>query len=160
MEALESLGIDWKLLIAQVINFLILLLLLRKFLYGPIVNMLSNRKEKIEQGLKDSEEARKRLEQASEESKKLLSKASGESEKIVASAKKEIGEETQKKIQEAQDKATEIIELSRKQALAEQEKIVEKAKKEITDLALLISEKVMESEVDKSSVQKAIDKVK
>lgn len=160
MEALESLGIDWKLLIAQIINFLVLFLLLRKFLYGPIVNMLQDRKKKIEQGLKDAEDARQRLEEASAESKKLLSKASTESEKIVAAAKKEIEQETQKKIQEAQTKATEIIENSRKQALAEQEKVVEKAKKEITDLAILISEKVMESEASPASVQKAIDKVK
>ena len=160
MEALQSLGIDWKLLIAQIVNFLILLFLLRKFLYGPIVNMLSDRKKKIEQGLKDSEEARKRLEQTNEETKKILSSASNESEKIIKLAKQEIEEQTQKKIQETQDKAKEIMESSRKQALLEQEKIVERAKKEITDLAILISEKVMESKVDNDSVAKAIDKIK
>ena len=160
MEALQSLGIDWKLLIAQIVNFLILLFLLRKFLYGPIVNMLSDRKKKIEQGLKDSEEARKRLEQTNEETKKILSSASNESEKIIKLAKQEIEEQTQKKIQETQDKAKEIMESSRKQALLEQEKIVERAKKEITDIAILISEKVMESKVDNDSVAKAIDKIK
>lgn len=160
MEALESLGIDWKLLVAQVINFLILFLLLRKFLFGPIVNMLSQRKEKIAQGIKDSEEATNRLEKASEETKKLISDASSESEKIISQAKKEIAEQTQKRIEEAQEKASQIIEQSRKQAISEQEKIVEKAKKEIVDLAILISEKVMEGEVDKESVKKAIDKIK
>ena len=54
MEALESLGIDWKMLVAQVVNFIILLLILRKFLFGPIVKLLDDRRKTIEKGLSDA----------------------------------------------------------------------------------------------------------
>ena len=159
MDGLKSLGIDWKLLIAQIINFLILLFLLKKFLYGPIVNMLSMRKEKVEQGLKDAEEARKSLEQTNEKTRELLSKATLESEKIVALAKKEMEAQTKKRLGEAQKKAEEIVMQSQKQALEEQKKIVQKAKKEITDLAVSISEKILEREAGKDSIDKVIDKI-
>jgi len=159
MEALDSLGLDWKLLTAQVVNFLIILFVLKKFLYGPIVNMLSERKKKIELGLKDAEEARIRLEKANQETRRLLADASAESEKIVRAAKKEIEQETKDKLEKAQNKAEEIITQSRKLALAEQEKIVDKAKREISDLAIAISQKILEREADKGAVNKAIEKI-
>jgi len=159
MEALESLGIDWKLLIAQVINFLVVLLVLKKFLYGPIVNMLIDRKNKIEQGLKDSQEAREKLNETNAQTRKLLAEASLESEKIIKSTKKEMEEQTKKKLDEAQKKAEEIIATSKRLAQEEQERIVQKAKKEISELAINISEKILEKQVDKDSVNKAINQL-
>ncbi|MFH1855187.1 MAG: F0F1 ATP synthase subunit B [bacterium] len=160
MEALESLGIDWRLLIAQIINFLILLFLLRFFLYKPIVGMLIKRKEKISQGLKDAQDAKEQLEQASAKSKQTLTEASLVSEKIISSAKREMEEQTGAEIKRAQLKAEEILASSRKQAALEQAKIVEKAKREITDLALTISEKVIGSQVDKDDIKKVSEKIK
>lgn len=160
MEALESLGIDWKLLVAQIVNFLILLLLLRFFLYRPIVNILSQRKEKIAKGIRDTEEAKEQLEEASTKSKKILTSASIESEKIIKTAKREMEEQTLKQIQIAKQKAQEILKLSEEQAAIQQEKIVEKAKREITDLAITISEKVMEEQVDKDDIIKVSKKIK
>ena len=63
-ELLTKLGIDLKLLVAQIVNFLILLLVLYKFAYGPIVAMLEKRQKKIEKGLKEAEEAHKKLEES------------------------------------------------------------------------------------------------
>jgi len=160
MEALEGLGIDWKLLVAQIINFLILLFLLRFFLYKPIVNILSQRKEKIAKGIKDAEEAAERLNKASKESREILTQASLESEKIIKSAKQDMEEQTQKQIEQTKLKAQQILKLSREQAAKEQEKIVVQAKREITDLAVTISEKVMEIKVDKNDVQKVSDKIR
>lgn len=160
MEALESLGIDWKLLIAQIVNFLVLVFLLRFFLYKPIVNMLIKRKDKIAQGLKDAEQAKEQLEQASAKSKQALTEASLESEKIIKTAKKEMVEQTQAEIKKAQKKAEEILASSRKQAALEQAKIVEKAKREITDLALTISEKVIGEQINKDDIKKVSEKIK
>jgi len=160
MEALESLGIDWKMLIAQIINFLILLLILRFFLYKPIVNMLTKRKDKIAQGLKDAEQAKEQLEQASAKSKQTLTDASLVSEKIIKTAKKEMEEQTQTEIRKAQLKAEEILASSRQQAALEQAKIVEKAKREITDLALTISEKVIGDQISKDDIKKVSEQIK
>lgn len=159
MEALRSLGVDWKLLIAQIINFLIILFVLKKFLFGPIVNLLTQRKKKIEQGLKDADEAKKHLEEANQQTRKLLADASAESEKIVKAAKSEIEQETKDRLEKAQNKSEEIIRQSRLQAAREQEQIVNKAKKEISDLAVAISEKILEREAGKETIKQAIEKL-
>ena len=61
MDALANLGIDIKLLTAQVINFALLLLILRRFAYQPMLQLMDERSARIEQGLKDAEAAAKKL---------------------------------------------------------------------------------------------------
>ena len=57
-------NIDWFTLSAQIVNFLILLVLLRKFLYGPLRNVMQKREEKVTSRL---EEARRKLDEAEEQ---------------------------------------------------------------------------------------------
>lgn len=54
-------GIDWKLMIAQLINFAIVFFVLKKFAYKPILKMLDDRKQKIEEGLSFAEKAKNEL---------------------------------------------------------------------------------------------------
>ena len=61
MEALANLGIDWKLLLAQVVNFVVVLLVLRRFAYQPMLRLLDERTHKIEKGLADAESATRKL---------------------------------------------------------------------------------------------------
>lgn len=157
---MEALGIDLKLLIAQAVNFVILLLVLRKFLYGPIVKMLCDRKEKVEQGIKDAELATKALDEATMQSKKILGEATQGSNKIVASAKKQIEQETHKQLAAAKDSASEIVNRAKEQAKLEQERIIYNAKKEIADLVVAVSEKILSEKTDKSDINKAIEAIK
>lgn len=63
-EILHNLGIDWKLLLAQVINFFILFFILRQFVYKPIVGILKKRREEIEKGLEFTKTAEENLRNA------------------------------------------------------------------------------------------------
>ena len=69
-DILNLFGLEGKLFIAQIINFAILLFILKKFLYEPIAKMMEERKAKIKQGLDDAEKAKKTLLEA--DSKKIL----------------------------------------------------------------------------------------
>ena len=60
-ELIQNFGLDWRLLLAQAVNFFILLFLLKRFAYGPILNALKTRKTKIEEGIRFGKEAEKRL---------------------------------------------------------------------------------------------------
>ena len=60
-ELAEQLGLDWKLLLSQAVNFLLLLFLLRKFAYLPLLKILKERRARIEEGLAKATEADKRL---------------------------------------------------------------------------------------------------
>lgn len=87
MELIKNFGIDPILLVAQIVNFLIVLYLLRKFLYKPVLDLLKKRQDSIREGVEKSEEARIRLEKVLQEEKKILTKAQAQAKKIVEDAK-------------------------------------------------------------------------
>src|SRR5688572_12301567 len=101
-------GIQPVLLAAQVVNFLILLLILKKFLYGPILKVLETRKKRIEESLKNASVIELRLQKTEEEKEKVLEKAALEARKILDEATKSAN----LVIEEAHKKASQdIVEL-------------------------------------------------
>lgn len=76
-QLLFQLGIDWHLLLSQVINFFLLLLVLWYFVYKPLLKLLHDRKDKIEQGIVKAEEADRRLLEVDEIGKVKLKEAEG-----------------------------------------------------------------------------------
>lgn len=159
MDALNSLGINWKILIAQIVNFLILLFILRRFLYGPIVKILDERKAKIAQGLKDSQSAKEQLEDADEKAKAIISKATQEAQIIVNSAKGEAEKEKNKIIAEAQEKAAKTIKEAQEKANQEEEKLVTRSKSRVGELVALALEKILGAKQDEKSIDKIISQV-
>lgn len=89
MKLVNEFGINPVLLGAQIVNFLILLYLLRRFLYRPVLKLLESRKKTIEETLRNAEEARLHLEKAKEEERKILQRAQKLALKIVEDAKKQ-----------------------------------------------------------------------
>lgn len=87
MEFLKSLGFDPIMLGAQILNFLIIFYLLKRFLYKPVMDMVKKREDKITEGLKQAQEASQTLENALLMEKKILSKAQNESQKLIEDAK-------------------------------------------------------------------------
>lgn len=95
-ELIHNFGIDWKLLAAQAVNFFILLVILKKFAYGPVLNILHLRRERIEQGIRDAEEAGRKLQESEREKESLLKAAHAEALSLVDTAEataKKRGEE-------------------------------------------------------------------
>ncbi len=83
MNILDQFGVQPVLLAAQVVNFLILLFILKKFLYKPILKVLDERKKKIEESLKNAEEIEAKLAKTEIESEKILQKALASGQKIL-----------------------------------------------------------------------------
>ena len=106
MNILKDFGVSPILLTAQIVNFLIILFVLKRFMYKPVLNMLKKREDEIKKGLKNSEEAQKKLEDASEKETLILQKAHEKAEKIVNDAKLE-AVEAKNKIEENAKKESE-----------------------------------------------------
>src|SRR3989344_4435551 len=100
-ELLENLGIKWQLLIAQVVNFLILLFILRKFLYGPMMKFLRERRQTIEEGLKKSELAEVKFREFRDLQAKELAQTRSEAQKIIEDSKKRAEEAKNQILQDA-----------------------------------------------------------
>lgn len=142
MEILTDFGVKPVLLIAQIVNFLLLLFILKRFLYKPLLKVLEERKQKITQSLKNADEIQKRLEQVDFDREKQLQKALKEAGLIVDEAKKT----SNKIIAEAHLKAKRDIQklaLQSKVSLKlEKEKLYQEIRQELADLVTISLEKV------------------
>ncbi len=123
MEIIENFGINPLLLLAQIVNFLIIFFILKKFLFKPILEILKKREKTIKEGLMDAEEGVKTLEEAREKEKNILKNAQLEAEKIINDTKeqasiilKEAEEKAKKETQDLIKSAKEQIEQGYKEA--------------------------------------------
>lgn len=85
----SALGIDWKMLVFQVIGFVILVWLMAKFVYPPLLKTIDKRQEQIEASSEAAKEAEEKAAKASKEITKLLAEARKEASEIVTTAKEE-----------------------------------------------------------------------
>ncbi len=157
MELLEKLGIDWRLLIAQLVNFLILVLILYKFLYKPLLKMLDGRKEKIEKGLRDAEQLGMELEKTKELQATEIQKAKQEARGIIEEADKRAeaaGAETKAKTKAEVEK---LIMVAKNQMIEEKSKMMAEIKKEAAELVIAVAEKVVGKTIDAKAQKNLIE---
>jgi len=162
MEALASLGIDWKLLIAQAVNFLILLFILKILLYKPIIKLLDERKTKIEKGLADAEKSTKNLEKAELDAEKIREKAYKESNEILENAKSEANDEAKTIVKKAEKQADEIRKHATTESLVAKDKALKEAKNQISEVVLAALSKTIheiEPEQKKELSKKAMGEI-
>ncbi|OQA04273.1 MAG: ATP synthase subunit b [bacterium ADurb.Bin400] len=154
MELLESLGINGKLLLAQIINFVILLFLLKKFLYGPVINLLEERRNKIEQGLKNAEQAEQKLTQVNKDADEIRSKAYAEAKQIIDEAKAQATVEATRIIEKANHQAERIVKTAQEEAQLSKEKVFSEARGHISNLIILSLEKILGHQLDSNQKEK------
>jgi len=109
MEILTRFGIQPTLLLAQIVNFTIILFLLKRFFYKPIVKILHDRQKKIEESLKNADLIEEKLTQTEEKTAKILEEARGNAKSIIAEAKNEAQRITDETILEARKTQEETI---------------------------------------------------
>lgn len=136
MDILNQFGVQPILLAAQVVNFLILLFILKRFFYKPILKILEERKNKIANSIKQAEEIEKRLLSLESEREERLKKADAEAKAIIIEA----GKQSDSLINDARLKAKHEIEKLIEKNNEAMRKTRDKLYQEIRmDLANLIS---------------------
>ncbi len=130
-------------LVWTIFNLIVLYVLLKKFLIGPVTAVMDERKARIEGSLEnarkteaESLELKKRYEEA-------LSRADGEAEKILENARADARAEGERMMQEAGDQARKVLERARQEAEKEHEKALDGAKAEIGLLAVQAAKKLL-----------------
>lgn len=136
-------GIDWKLLVIQIINFSVLLGALSYFLYRPILALLDERKKIIEKGVSDAEAAAAAKESAELERTETVGKAVAEAAAIIDSAKKEAGTKGTQMIHEASLKSEQIVKDAEAAAEEAKRRTVKEAEAEIAKMIVLGIEKTV-----------------
>ncbi len=144
-------------LLAQAVNFLILLFILSKLLYKPLVNLLEERRAKIEKGLADAEKSTKNLEKAELDAEHIREKAYKESNDILENAKSEADLEAKQVVKKAGKQADDIRKHAATESLASKDKALEEAKGQISEVVLAALSKTVH-EIDSKQKEELAEK--
>ena len=158
MDVLHSLGIDGKVLLAQMINFGILLFLLSRYLYKPLLSMLDERKKKIADGLKRAEAAEHRAAEVEKEYHEMLAKAKAEAAEIVDGVKKEVGAMREKLVASTEKEIALLRAQAAEELTAERGKMYSQVRDHIGKLTLLVITKVLKAEMRDDQAKRSIEK--
>ena len=159
MEGLAKLGINLPALIAQIVNFGILLGLLYLVAYRPIMRMLDERLRRVKEGMEQAEAMKAKAAAIDEEIKKQLEVASRMGQEKIDRAM-HIAEEAKQRVQEeSKQEAEALLNRARVGIQQERDEAIGELRREFAALTVLAAEKVIERSLDKESHQQLIKKV-
>jgi F-type H+-transporting ATPase subunit b len=153
---LHNLGINWKLLAAQMVNFLILLWLLKRFLYGPIIELLARRREAIEKSAGDVENIKEQLAGIAVTREAELDRARKEANGIVEDARKAAKEKGDELAKEAEKRVEKIVAEAKRHIEEERVKMADEVARDVVTLVLAATEKVLKERLPQGAHEKFV----
>lgn len=157
MQNLDIISVNiWHILIA-LLNLVILFFIVKKFLYGPVKNMLNKRREEIDNRYSDAETAKQSAICKENELNKRLAGAETEAEEIVKDAAKTAKIRESKIIDDAKAEAENIIRQAKAEAELEKKRADAAIKSQIVDVSTALSEKMLEREINADDHKALID---
>jgi len=148
---------DPGLYIWTIATFLILLVLLAKFAWRPLLEALEKRQESIRQSLDDARQARQELERLQAESQRILAQARTEAEAIVARTRDDANRLREELRQKAQQEAGGILRNAEKQIELETARALQQIRQEAVDLSVAIASKLLQRNVTREDNERLID---
>ena len=142
-ELFAAFGVNWKLLVVQAINFSLLLLVLWRYLYTPILRVIDERQQKIAEGVKIAEEATQKLSDAERQSEEAIARADREAEDLVAAARTQAGEKGIQLLKEAEARAAAVLADAEARAEEAKRQAFLQSEREIGRAAMLAAEKIL-----------------
>jgi F-type H+-transporting ATPase subunit b len=160
---LGALGVDWKLLLAQGVNFFVVLLVLTIFVYRPLLRIMVERRKRIEEGLRGADEAEKRLQEIDTLKRETLTKAEKEALMLVSKAEEEARGRGSELVGAAERKASEVLAEAAKTAERKKQEELDVLLKEasaIVKAALVKTVELDPTKVDEALIRRATDAVR
>jgi F-type H+-transporting ATPase subunit b len=139
---LGTLGISWKLFLAQLINFAIVIAVMWKWVYKPLLKMMDARAKEIAQGLKDARDAKLRLAEGDAEKEKLIRDARGEGQRLIEEAQSRSEALRQEKLDQTKAEIEKIVLETKERINQEKEATYAALQNDIADLIARATEKV------------------
>ena len=153
-EIFGNLGISWTGFLSQLVNFLIVFFILRRFLYEPLFNMMDARKERIASSMKDAERASSAASDAEAEKAAIIEEARREAQEVRAQATRDAEKAAQDVRSRAEQEASEIHAKALEDAKATADNALADVNKQVADLAIQATEKLLGRELENKSDQK------
>ncbi len=157
MQNLDVISVNlWQILISLA-NLVLIFLILKKFLFKPVTNILEKRNREIDESYDNASKAEKEAEESRIAWEEKLSGADARAAEIVKDAADGAKFRADNIIAEAQSKADDIVRMAKTEALLERKKAVDGIKREIVEVSSALSEKILEREINAEDHRKLID---
>lgn len=156
---MESIGINWQLLVAFLVNFLILFGLLTAILYKPVLKMLDERSARIKESLEQAEKIKEQTSRSEEQIKEAVETARKEGQAIIAQAS-QVAEKIKEEAKDGARKEAEvIINKAKDEIKLERDKSIGELRSEFANLTVLAAEKIIKESLDAQKHKKLINEV-
>jgi F-type H+-transporting ATPase subunit b len=141
----------------QLFIFLVLLALLRKFAFGPIMGIMKQREQHVSNEISSAEQSNTEAKKLVEEQREMLKQSRQEAQELIENAKK-LGEEQKNSIiLEARNEAIRIKDSAVKEIAQEKDQAIAALREQVASLSVLIASKVIEKELNEQDQQKLIN---
>ena len=149
--------LDPGLFIWTILTFLVLLTLLAKFAWGPLLKALESRQELIRKSLDDAQQARQELERLNQESVQIIRAARAEAESIISQSRS-AGDRLREEIkQKARSEGAAILRNAERQIQLETVRAVQQIRREAVDLSVMIASKIIGRNISKEDNERLIE---
>ena len=149
--------LDPGLFVWTILTFLVLLGVLAKFAWNPLLKMLKDREELIRSSLEDAEKAKMELERLNTEGQDIINKARSEAQTILSEGKAASSKMKEETLSSAKEQAKVILTEAEKQIQIEKDKAIAEIKSEVVDLSLSVVTKLIKKNLSREDNQALID---
>lgn len=158
MSVFETLGIHWQTIVAQAVTFLLLFALLRKFLFGPVGEILRARAEEVKRKLDDAEREKREAAEHAQRLEQRLREIHEEARREVERATQEGREAARRIIEQARAEAAEVLRRGREQLEHDRRAAQIELRREVADLAVRAAARAIREAFDEAAHRRAVDR--
>lgn len=151
------LSVNPGLIIWTIVIFILLLILLKKIAWTPLINALNNRENMIKSSLENVEKQRMEKERLMEENKKIIEEANLQAKKIILNSKETAERLKQDIINKANQESQKILKKANEEIELQRESMLETIKQDIISIAIKAAEKIIEDNLNEKKHKKLID---
>ena len=156
--------LDPGLFVWTILTFLLLLTVLTKFAWKPLLKMLKDREDLIRSSLEDAEKAQIELAELNAKGQEIINKARSEAQEIISQGKASALKIKEETLNDAKEKAKGISDDAKKQIHIEKEKSITEIKEEVVNLSLSVAEKLIQKNIsvedNKALIDESLSQVK
>ena len=156
---MDELGFNLPVLIAQVVNFFLLLVLLRIFLYKPVLEMLDRRAQRIREGVEAADKSKERASAGEQEVARQLDASREQGQALIAQAQEAANRIQEEARSQARQEGETMLERARTEIQLERDQAIAELRGEFADLTVSAAEKVIGQSLDRQAHRRLIDEV-
>ncbi|AOM81579.1 F0F1 ATP synthase subunit B [Salisediminibacterium beveridgei] len=152
----DVMEIEWLNAAYQILAFLFLMWLLKRYAFGPIMDMMEKREKHVADQIKSAEKNRDEAEQYLKEQREAIQTARQEAKEIVENAKKMSDQQAKDIVENARNESDRLKENAKAEINTEKEQAINALREQVSTLSVLVASKVIEKELDEKEQEKLI----